>query len=275
MYCNYSLQEGTMKVSKDKKDEIKKKLIQAAVEVMTEKGFNSATMREISSKAGLGSATIYHYFPNKEKILYAYFEEKQKEVPVLLKDIPDFSNFSLKEKLQIQIETLLDIYLQDREFVQEAYKMMFDSPLRTFTEFTPIKDEFIKTADAFFEDAVKKNEIKEHTFKKFISNLYWDYAGVVTLYWCNDSSKGFTNTSQLIDMSLDIIVEILKSGIIGKLADIGVFLFRNHIYSNFQSVSKLFPIKEVMDNIKEHANRKYNFTNKSNEQTKKRTKRKN
>ena len=69
-----------MKISQDQKREIRKKLINTAVEIMTEKGFQSATMREISSKAGLGSATIYHYFPNKEKILYAYFQEKHNEM---------------------------------------------------------------------------------------------------------------------------------------------------------------------------------------------------
>jgi AcrR family transcriptional regulator len=264
-----------MNVSKDQKDEIKKKLINAAVEIMTQKGFNAATMREISAKAGLGSATIYHYFPNKEKILYAYFEEKHTEVPAILEKIPDFSEFSLKEKLQIQLETLLDLYLQDREFVQEAYKMMFDSPLSTFTEFFPIKDAFIKTVNGFLEESISKNEIKDHAFKKFINNLYWDYAGVVTLYWCNDTSKGFTNTSQIIDMSLDIIIEVLKSGIISKIADIGVFLFRNHIYSNVQSISTLFPIKDVLNNIREHTYKNTHTHNKDNGQTKKRTKRKN
>ncbi len=264
-----------MKVSKDQKDQIRKKLIDAAVEVMTEKGFNAATMREISSKAGLGTATIYHYFPDKEKILYTYFLEKHREVPALLQKVPDFSEFSLKEKLQIQIETLLDIYLQDREFVQEAFKMMFDSPLRTFTELSPVKDTFTGTANGFFEESIRKNEIKDHVFKNFLNNIYWDYASLVILYWCSDNSKGFVNTSQFIDMSLDIIVEVLKSGIISKLADIGVFLFRNHIYSNFQSVSKLFPIKDILNNIRGQANIKTKFYDDDNGQTKKHTKRKN
>jgi AcrR family transcriptional regulator len=265
-----------MKVSKDKKGEIKKELIKAAVEIMTEKGFHAATMREISAKAGYGSATIYHYFPNKEKILYAYFNEKQDELVKLLDEVPDFTEFTLKEKLQIQLESLLDLYLQDREFVQEAYKMMFDSPLRTFTEFMPIKEKFIKTTNEFFEESIRKNEIQDYVYKNLISNLYWDYTVMVILYWYNDKSTGFTNTSQFIDMSLDIIVEILRNGIIVKFANIASFIFKNHIYTNIQSVNKLFPMKDVFQNVFKHSslNKAANNGRESHGQTKRSTKRK-
>jgi AcrR family transcriptional regulator len=264
-----------MKVSKDKKNEIKKKLINTAVEIITEKGFQAATMREISDKAGYGSATIYHYFPNKEKILYAYFEEKQNELIKLLDEVPDFSEFTLKEKLQIQLESLLDLYLQDREFVQEAYKLMFDSPLRTFSEFQPIKEKFINTANGFFEESISKNEIQDYVYINFINNLYWDYAALVIHYWNNDKSTGFTNTSQFIDMSLDIIVEILKSGIIVKLTNIASFLFKNHIYTNIQSVNKLFPMKDIFQNVFKHSSLNREMNGRGNHgQTKRSTKRK-
>ncbi|MBN2039681.1 MAG: TetR/AcrR family transcriptional regulator [Spirochaetes bacterium] len=244
-----------MNVSNEQKVENRKKLITAAVEIMSEKGFQAATMREISSRAGLGTATIYHYFPNKEKILYAYFQDKYEEVPDLLSEIPDFTDFTLKEKLQIQLESLFDLYLEDREFVLEAYKLMFDSPLRSFSEFIPIKDSFIKTVNIFFEESINNNEIPDSAYRNFINNLYWDYTALMTLYWCNDTSTGFTNTSQIIDMTLDIIIQVLKGGIISKFADIGMFLFKNHIFSNFQNMNKLFPLKDIIKNAKNSFNR--------------------
>jgi AcrR family transcriptional regulator len=229
-----------MKVSKDQKDEIRKKLLEAAVVVMTEKGFNAATMREISSKAEFGTATIYNYFATKEKILYAYFLDKHKELVKEINVIPDFDTYTLKEKLQSHLESLLGLYLKDREFVRMAYKMMFDSPLRTFTEFAPVKDIFTETIRGFMDSAIEKSEIAEHPFKGFINNVYWDYSSLMLLYWLNDESEGFSNTSQLIDMTLDIIVDILKSGIIARIADILSFLFRSHIYGNVQNITKLF-----------------------------------
>jgi AcrR family transcriptional regulator len=236
-----------MKVSKEKKLEIRKKLIESAINIVTEKGFRSATMREISSKAGFGTATIYNYFPTKEKILFAYFEDKHSELDDVLDKIPDFENFVLKEKLQVQIESLFDLYLNDREFVQEAYKLMFDSPLRTVSEFASIKESFVKKSKVIFESGIEKEEIPELPFKDFVVHLYWDYSIIMTLYWLKDESEGFSNTSQLIDMSLDVIVEVLRSGVIPKVLDIISFLFRSHLYSSLEIFQKLISGKdEVM-----------------------------
>jgi AcrR family transcriptional regulator len=239
-----------MKVSQEKKKEIRRDLIKAAVEVISEKGFRSATMREISIRAGYSAATIYNYFPSKEKVLFGYFQEKQLELLELLEDIPDFNAFTLKEKLQVQLESLLDLYLPDREFAREAYQLIFDSPLRTFSEFRPVKKIFTDTVAEYFNAAVEENEIPEMAFSGFIVNLYWDYAGLMIFYWLRDDSTGFTNTSVLIDMSLDIIVAVLQSDILNRTADMLAFLFKSHLYSNVDVIHSLFSsVREVHDKM--------------------------
>ena len=239
-----------MKVSQDKKKEIRRNLIRAAVDLFSEKGFRKTTMKEISSRAGYGAATIYNYFPSKEKILFGYFEEKQIDMSESLGSVPDFDSFDLKEKLQIQIETLLDIYLEDREFVEEAYGLLLDSPLRTLSEFQPIKQVFTNMVKSFFDDAAAKGEIPAPPFPGLAVNLYWDYTGLVVFYWLKDDSSGFTNTSVLIDLSLDIIVSVLRSGILSKAADMAAFLFKSHIYGNVESIHHLFSsVREVHANM--------------------------
>jgi AcrR family transcriptional regulator len=229
-----------MKVSKDRKDEIRKRLIDTAVDLITEKGFQNATMKEISARADVGSATIYNYFPTKEKILYGYFFDRHCELILELKKIPGFEDYTLKEKFQAQIETLLQLYIKDREFVQIAYKLMFDSPLRTFTELSPVREMYTETAARFIESAVENNEIVDHPFRNFTANLYWDYTGIILLYWLKDESECFSNTTQLIDMSLDVVTGVLKSGVIVRMTDIVSFLFRSHIYSNVEKLTDLF-----------------------------------
>ena len=226
-----------MKITQDKKKEIRRNLVRAAVELFSEKGFRKATMKEISIRAGYGAATIYNYFPNKEKLLYGYFVEKQSDMIEALEEIPDFDSFHLKEKLQIHIETLLDFYLQDREFVDEAYRLLLDSPLRTFSEFQPIKQGFTNMVKGFIDEAVAKEEIPAPPLPGLVINLYWDYMGLLVFYWLKDDSAGFANTSVLIDLSLDIIVSILKSGLLSKAVDMAVFLFKSHLYGNVENHS--------------------------------------
>jgi len=40
------------------------KILEASVDVIIEKGYKSASMREIARRAGVGDATIYNYFPS-------------------------------------------------------------------------------------------------------------------------------------------------------------------------------------------------------------------
>ena len=53
----------------------KEKIIEAAVEVFFEKGFDAASMREIAEKAGLTKPMIYYHFKNKEALYVALLEE--------------------------------------------------------------------------------------------------------------------------------------------------------------------------------------------------------
>ncbi|MEI6128397.1 MAG: TetR/AcrR family transcriptional regulator [Pseudomonadota bacterium] len=53
----------------------KEKIIEAAIEVFFEKGFDAASMREIAEKAGLTKPMIYYHFKNKEALYVALLEE--------------------------------------------------------------------------------------------------------------------------------------------------------------------------------------------------------
>ena len=76
----------------------------------------------IARQAGLGDATIYNYFPTKEAIVYAYYEEQLDESVKRLRVIPDFNEYSLQEQLQAFFETQLELFLPDREFVDISFR---------------------------------------------------------------------------------------------------------------------------------------------------------
>ena len=53
-----------------------KKIIDAAVDVIAEKGFHQSQVAKIAKKAGVADGTIYLYFKNKEDLLVSLFREK-------------------------------------------------------------------------------------------------------------------------------------------------------------------------------------------------------
>ncbi len=54
----------------------RKSIIQAAIEVFAEKGFHRSRVSDIAREAGVADGTIYLYFKSKDDILITIFEEK-------------------------------------------------------------------------------------------------------------------------------------------------------------------------------------------------------
>ena len=85
------------------------KILEAASEVFTEKGFAGTRTRDIAEKAGINLALLNYYFRSKEKL----FEQVMKIKVVLLfgKIFPILSNekTSLEEKIELASEKYFEI----------------------------------------------------------------------------------------------------------------------------------------------------------------------
>jgi TetR/AcrR family fatty acid metabolism transcriptional regulator len=66
----------------DREAERKKRILTSATKIIGEKGFQNATIAEIAKEAGIGDATIYEYFKNKEDLLLAIPVETTKDLIV-------------------------------------------------------------------------------------------------------------------------------------------------------------------------------------------------
>ena len=110
-----------MKISGEVKEQTRIRLLESAVDVISEKGFDKASMREIARRADVADATIYNYFSTKEKLLFGYCELVQQRVMAELKSLDNFHEFSLRDQLHQLVETELRMWLPAREFLAEVH----------------------------------------------------------------------------------------------------------------------------------------------------------
>lgn len=54
----------------DHEDEVRNKIIKAARQLFIEQGYHQTTIRQIQAKANVKTGTLYHFYKNKEDILY-------------------------------------------------------------------------------------------------------------------------------------------------------------------------------------------------------------
>ncbi len=226
-----------MKVTSSAKEKTRAKILEEAVNLIIEKGFKSASMREIAKNAGISNPTIYNYFSTKEKILYGYLEQKHKEVAKILQEIEDFHTYSLREQLQKLIETELELYLEDREFIMQISEMVFQSGGLKLDKLYGNNEIFTKMVADMLSIAIEAEEIPKPPFEEHLPHLFWDYYIMVVAYWIKDDSQRFENTTQFIDHSLGLIEALLQSNLLNKANDLGMFLFKTHLLSALERFS--------------------------------------
>ncbi len=239
-----------MKISKEKKAETRRKIIDAAVDVMTKKSFESSSMREIAQVAGVGEATIYNYFSTKEQLLYGFIEKTHLDVTAEVLAIDGFNEFTLKEKLQMYFESLFIAYLPNREFVKITLDHMHAHPTSSLVALKSVRAAFNALILGWIDIAVQRNEINDQPMLKWLAEHVWDYGCGITWYWIKDDSDQFNQTTQLIDMSLDVIVQILESNVLGRVSDIVSFLIKAHIFKYFDGKPAGDIVKKVVHYVK-------------------------
>ncbi len=218
-----------MRISKSQTEKNRRLLIQTAVDLMTAQGFEGTTMKQIARAADLGDATIYKYFPSKEKLLLAYFEQAAADALAQVSKTKGLPGFSLQERMQLLIDALLEQFLPDREFVALAHKLVAGAPLLMMGDELPGKALLKQAFTEMLEQAESKGEIAACGFKVSLAALLADGVYAVTAYWLRDDSDEFANTTQMVDLSLGLLVLALHSGIVNKALDLGGFMLRSQL----------------------------------------------
>ncbi len=218
-----------MKTTREQQEATRRQIVACAVDLMTRQGFDGTTMKDIARAAGIGDATIYKYFPTKDRIVVGYLDDAVQQALDDTLQTPGFDAYQLQEKLQRLTDAVLERLLADREFVAQVRVLAQRSPLSMLAEPLAARLRLREVVVGFLEAAEASGEIEPCDFKGAAGSLYTDYlAGVVT-YWLGDTSEEFADTTQLVDLSLGVLVQTLRSGLIPRVLQLGGFVLRSQM----------------------------------------------
>lgn len=159
------------------KDEIKEKIVTAAIAEFKEKGFLQASMRSIAKNSGMTVGNIYRYFPNKEQLFHGIVDPAYTKVVhiieqcksiVVTKEIEQFN--------RILMESLLNLFHDYRDELQilidgaegTQYHNITEQVIEMVKEY---KIEEAKKYSCFQSNVVQKDEFIQYTFDMISSTF--------------------------------------------------------------------------------------------------------
>jgi AcrR family transcriptional regulator len=193
-----------------KSEATRARILEAALLVFRERGFQAATMREIAAEAGMALGAAYYYFESKDAIVMAFYERSQQQMEPELERILD-SRKTLESRLRGLIGYKWEYFLPNRALMSALSAHVDPNhPLSPFSAATAcIRDRDI----AFFARAVAESGVAlPPSILPYLPRLLWLYQMGLMLYWVYDSSANQARTALLFDKTLGIILLLLKLG---------------------------------------------------------------
>ena len=198
-----------MPVATTKAEETREKILDTALRLFRERGFDETTMRDIASEAGVATGAAYYYFHSKEDFVMGFYRRTAEEARELLPGAIDQSN-DLRKRLRSIIDTKFDQFADHRRLMIALVRIGIDpshhlSPFGKDTE--PMREESIES----FREAIRGSDSRiPKDIEKDLPRLLWLYQMGLILFWMFDESPGQRRTKTLVDGTLDLIVRLIQ-----------------------------------------------------------------
>ena len=180
----------------------RQKILDAALKVFSQNGYNASTIKQIAKKAKVAEGTIYLYFKNKKELLLNLVEHpfisSFKELMENLTLEDDYKNLKiiLKDRLKFASEhiQLIQLLLYESQFHKDLKKIFIEKVL--IQAISP------------FEKYLKKR-IKEGKFRKFdpafLAQLFFGMflSMLYTQKVLKDKNLDASSLKQLVDLFLN------------------------------------------------------------------------
>jgi AcrR family transcriptional regulator len=198
-----------------KSEETRTRILEAALTVFRERGFERATMREIATASEVAVGAAYYYFESKDAIVMAFYERSQAEMAPRI-EAQMAKSKQLESQLRAIISTKFEVFAPNRKLLG-ALSAHAD-PEHSLSPFSKETAAIRQQDISLFKRAVEVSGLMlPSNLAPYLPRLLWMYQMGLILFWVYDRSREQKRTMVLYDKTLAMILAALK------LAGIPVF----------------------------------------------------
>jgi AcrR family transcriptional regulator len=195
-----------------KSEETRTRILESALAIFRERGFDAATMRDIATHAGVATGAAYYYFESKDAIVMAFYQRAQQEMNPAIDQALTRSR-TLEARLRAIIQEKFDYFAANRPLLATLSSHTNPQhPLSPFSDATaPIREQDIAHFDRAVADSGLNAPAKlPPTIQPYLARLLWMYQMGLILFWVFDRSPRQRRTTILFDQTLKMLLLTLR-----------------------------------------------------------------
>ena len=192
-----------------KGEQTRARILEVALALFLERGYDRATMREIAKQAGVSLGSAYYYFRSKEHLIQGYYAQSHRDHLQACRQI-----LEQEKTLENRLKKVLDAKIVTSEpyhqFAGTLFKTAAD-PNSPLSPFSPESQPTRRQATQLMAEVVEGSDVKAPDgLAKELPNLLWLYLMGVILFWIHDRSPGCTRTFLLIDHTSRLVAKLIR-----------------------------------------------------------------
>lgn len=196
------------RTTKPKGDQTKALILNTALEMVRDRGYEDTTMRAIAEKAGVSLGNAYYYFSSKEHLVQAFYQRLHESH--LAAALPSLElEKTLKARLLTVMRSKIETLKPYHQFAGVLFKTAAhpQSPLNPFGDET---DPVRRASIQLFEKVVEGTEARiPKDLQAELPYLLWMYHMGIILFWIHDPSPKHRRTYRMIDHTVDLLDKLI------------------------------------------------------------------
>ncbi|GAA2285416.1 TetR family transcriptional regulator [Glycomyces scopariae] len=179
-----------------KGERTRQRIIETALDMFAERGYDKTTMRAIAAEAGVSVGNAYYYFKSKEHLIQGFYEQATMRHAELTPTMLEGKE-TLAERIEAALLAWLDIAGPYHAFAGQFFRNAADpsSPLSPFSEDSgESRDRDI----ALYREVLEGSKTKvPKDMADILPEMLWLHQMVMVLYWVYDASPGQEKSREL------------------------------------------------------------------------------
>jgi len=192
-----------------KAEETGLRILDAALELFRQEGFDTATMRDIARKAGVATGAAYYYYPSKDAIVMGFYQranaEMQSKIAAALSDVN-----GLEKRLCDVIRVKLAHFAPNRGVLRALLRNGAD-PKHPLSPFSPQTKEIRDIDMAWFRRILVDCGVRiPRDLEPHLPGVLWFFQMGVIFFWVIDESANQTRTERLLELAAKSVTSLIR-----------------------------------------------------------------